>query len=177
MPSNPPENMPRITPYLLYEDLETAVDWLATTFGLSERFRMTGPEGRATHAEMALADGVVMMGHPGPDYRSPKRVGHVCQLVHVYVDDVVRANLASLDRPGFSIYNVGTGIETDVNTLFSYIAEAADYDGAPKHGPTAAGEQRRSCISSERMLEELSVAADTPLSEGIAATVAWFRQN
>jgi UDP-glucose 4-epimerase len=96
---------------------------------------------------------------------------------YVYVDDVVRANLASLDRPGFSIYNVGTGIETDVNTLFSYIAEAADYDGAPKHGPTAAGEQRRSCISSERMLEELSVAADTPLSEGIAATVAWFRQN
>ena len=88
MPSNPPENMPRITPYLLYEDLETAVDWLATTFGLSERFRMTGPGGRATHAEMALADGVVMMGHPGPDYQSPKRAGHVCQLVHVYVDDV-----------------------------------------------------------------------------------------
>ena len=88
MPSNPPQNMPRITPYLLYEDLETAVDWLASTFGLSERFRMTGPEERATHAEMALADGVIMMGHPGPDYRSPKRVGHVCQLVYVYVDDV-----------------------------------------------------------------------------------------
>jgi UDP-glucose 4-epimerase len=96
---------------------------------------------------------------------------------YVYVDDVVRANLASLDRPGFAIYNVGTGVETDVNTLFNHIAEAADFDGAPKHGPAAAGEQRRSCISSERMLEELSVAVDTPLTDGIAKTVAWFREN
>lgn len=96
---------------------------------------------------------------------------------YVYVDDVVRANMASLDRPGFNIYNVGTGVETDVNTLFNHIAKAAGFDGAPKHGPAAAGEQRRSCISSERLLEELSVAVDTPLSDGIPATVAWFRES
>jgi UDP-glucose 4-epimerase len=96
---------------------------------------------------------------------------------YVYVDDVVRANLASLDRPGFATYNVGTGVETDVNNLFNHIAEAADFDGAPTHGPAQAGEQRRSSITSERMLEEMSVAVDTPLSEGIPATVAWFREN
>jgi len=96
---------------------------------------------------------------------------------YVYVDDIVRANLASLDRPGFSTYNVGTGVETDVNTLFNHIAEAANFDAAPTHGPAAAGEQRRSCISSERMLEELSVAVDTPLSDGISNTVAWFRET
>lgn len=27
MPANPPENMPRITPYLLYEDVANALDW------------------------------------------------------------------------------------------------------------------------------------------------------
>lgn len=96
---------------------------------------------------------------------------------YVYVDDVVRANLASLDRPGFATYNVGTGVETDVNNLFNHIAEAADFDGAPTHGPAQAGEQRRSCITSERMLEEMSVAVDTPLSEGIPATVEWFRSH
>ena len=88
MPANPPEGMPRITPYLLYENLAGALTWLATAFGLSERLRMAGPDGRPTHAEMVLADGVVMMGHPGPDYSSPKRHGHVCQLIYVYVDDV-----------------------------------------------------------------------------------------
>jgi UDP-glucose 4-epimerase len=96
---------------------------------------------------------------------------------YVFVDDVVRANIASLDRPGFSVFNVGTGVETDVNTLFNHIAEATDFDGAPKHGPAAPGEQRRSCISSERMLEEVSVAIDTPLEKGIPATVAWFREH
>ena len=96
---------------------------------------------------------------------------------YVYVDDVVRANIATLGRPGFAVFNVGTGVETDVNTLFDHIAEAADFDGAPTHGPAAAGEQRRSCISSERMLEELSVAVDTPLSDGIPITVGWFRDN
>jgi UDP-glucose 4-epimerase len=93
---------------------------------------------------------------------------------YVYVDDVVRANLAVVEHPGFSIYNVGTGVETDVNTLFDSIAEAAEYDRAPEHGPGMPGEQRRSCISSDRLLEELSVAVQTPLASGIPSTVQWF---
>lgn len=96
---------------------------------------------------------------------------------YVYVDDVVRANLAAIDRPGFAVFNVGTGVETDVNALFAHIADAAGYDAAPTHGPAMAGEQRRSSISSERLLEELSVAVDTPLAKGIPATVDWFREN
>ncbi|MCJ7755978.1 MAG: NAD-dependent epimerase/dehydratase family protein, partial [Thermoanaerobaculales bacterium] len=96
---------------------------------------------------------------------------------YVYVDDVVRANAAAIDRPGFAVFNVGTGVETDVNTLFEHISEAADYDAAPSHGPGMPGEQRRSCITSERLLEEMSVAVDTPLAEGIPATVDWFRNR
>jgi UDP-glucose 4-epimerase len=96
---------------------------------------------------------------------------------YVFVEDVVRANLAAINRPDFAIFNVGTGIETDVNTLFDSIAEAAEYDAAPSHGPAMPGEQRRSCISSQSLLEELSVAVDTPLSDGIAATVKWFKSH
>jgi PhnB protein len=88
MVANPPENMPRITPYLLYEDVASALDWLAKVFGLRERVRMPGPDGKITHAEMELADGVVMMGCPGPKYQNPKRVGHVTQHLYIYVDDV-----------------------------------------------------------------------------------------
>jgi len=88
MPKNPPENMPRITPYLYYEDVAGALDWLSNTFGFHERLRMPGPDGKITHAEMELADSVIMMGNPAPDYQNPKRSGHVSQLVYVYVDDV-----------------------------------------------------------------------------------------
>jgi uncharacterized glyoxalase superfamily protein PhnB len=88
MPANPPERVPRITPYLLYEDVSGALDWLAKAFGFRERLRFEDEQGTVTHAEMSLGDGVVMMGHPGPDYRSPKRLGQSTQQVHVYVDDV-----------------------------------------------------------------------------------------
>ena len=111
MPKNPPENMPRITPYLFYEDVAAALDWLATAFGFRERMRMPGPDGAITHAEMELADGVIMMGHPGSDYQNPKRHGHVSQLQYVYVDDVdehfeqaKRAGATILDEPEDQFY-------------------------------------------------------------------------
>jgi uncharacterized glyoxalase superfamily protein PhnB len=79
---------PRITPYLLYEDVAAAVEWLAEAFGFQERLRFTDPDGVVTHAEVDLAGGLVMLGHPGPGYRSPRRLGAYTQLVHVYVGDV-----------------------------------------------------------------------------------------
>jgi PhnB protein len=88
MTESPPEGFPQITPYLLYEDVDAAVDWLVQTFGFVERVRMAGPDGKANHAEVALGDGVVMMGNPGSGYQNPKHRGGATQLVYVYVDDV-----------------------------------------------------------------------------------------
>jgi PhnB protein len=86
--ANPPENMPRISPYLYYEDVAGALAWLSRAFGLSERVRMTGPDGSIAHAEMEFADGVVMMGRPGPDYRNPKHLGGATQSLYLYTDEV-----------------------------------------------------------------------------------------
>jgi PhnB protein len=85
---NPPAGMARITPYLLYEDVDGAVAFLTGAFGFRQRVRIPGPEGKTVHAEITLEDGVVMMGYSGPDYRSPKSRGGVTQEVYVYVDDV-----------------------------------------------------------------------------------------
>jgi uncharacterized glyoxalase superfamily protein PhnB len=80
--------MPRISPYLYYRDVAGALDWLARAFGLVERMRMNGPDGAIVHAEMELADGVVMMGCPSPDYRNPAALGQATQSLYVFVDDV-----------------------------------------------------------------------------------------
>lgn len=88
MSANRPDNMPQIVPYLLYEDLEAALDWLTRAFGFRERTRVDGPDGRPSHAEMKFADGVIMLGCPGQDYVNPARVGHVTHVQYVYVDDV-----------------------------------------------------------------------------------------
>ena len=88
MPANPPANMPRITPYLYYEDVAQALAWLTQAFGFRERLRLPGPDGGIGHAEVELEDGVIMLGRPGPDYRNPKRLGGVTQNIYVYVEDV-----------------------------------------------------------------------------------------
>jgi PhnB protein len=88
MPTNPPENMPRITPYLYYQDVAAALDWLASAYGFTERMRMPGPDGGVIHAEMEYADGVIMMGCPSADYRNPLSLGQATQGLYLFVDDV-----------------------------------------------------------------------------------------
>jgi UDP-glucose 4-epimerase len=96
---------------------------------------------------------------------------------YVYVGDVVAANLAAVGRPGFAVYNVGTGVETDVNVLYDRIASALRSDTQAIHDDPQPGEQRRSCISSQLLKKELGVDVSTPLADGIATTAAWFREN
>lgn len=88
MVSNPPERTPRITPYLLYSNLADALAWVVETCGFVERLRMLGEDGSPTHGEVEYLDGLVMMGAPGGDYRTPEQLGGITQSVHVYVDDV-----------------------------------------------------------------------------------------
>lgn len=82
--------MQRITPYLLYEDVAAALEWLAQAFGFREYgTRMVGPDGKINHAAMELDDGsIIMMGCPGPHYKSPKRLGQVTFNLYVRVDDI-----------------------------------------------------------------------------------------
>jgi PhnB protein len=77
----------RLAPYLLYEDGAAAIDFLTQAFGFEEVMRMEDG-GVVNHAELRLGDDTVMLGHPGPDYKSPKSMGYSNALVHVYVDDV-----------------------------------------------------------------------------------------
>jgi uncharacterized glyoxalase superfamily protein PhnB len=94
----------RISPYLLYADLDSALKWLARAFGLRERARRglasvfvlrtpppnAGPDGKPVHAEMALEndDGLILLGCPGPGYQNPKTLGHITQYLYISVDDV-----------------------------------------------------------------------------------------
>jgi PhnB protein len=80
---------PTVTPYLLYEDVAAALDWVHRAFGFTERLRFADDDGIVNHAEVVVEDGgVVMLGHPGPEYRNPRRSGAGSALVHVVVADV-----------------------------------------------------------------------------------------
>jgi UDP-glucose 4-epimerase len=96
---------------------------------------------------------------------------------YVYVEDVVEAFMAALANGLEGPYNVGTGVETDVNALAGQIAKQAGFTGAPIHGPAKEGEQMRSMLSAARLTQATDWEARTLLEEGIARTVDWFRQT
>jgi PhnB protein len=107
-----PHTINRVTPYLLYANLESAMEWLAKAFGLRERMRQAGPDGKVRHAEMELGeDGLVLMGWPGPGYRTPKQLGQVTHSLYVRVDDVdalferaTKAGAHVLEKPADQAY-------------------------------------------------------------------------
>jgi PhnB protein len=76
-----------ITPYLLYKEVDQALDFLSNAFGFEEVLRYTGPEGYVNHAEMKLDDSSIFLGDPGDQYRNPKELGQETVGLYVMVDD------------------------------------------------------------------------------------------
>ena len=87
--SNPPPGYPRISPYLLYEDAASAVEYLQRSFGFQLRRSEVGGAGRA-HNELVLGnDGLVMLGQAGEGFSCPRTLGvFPPSMIHVYVEDV-----------------------------------------------------------------------------------------
>jgi UDP-glucose 4-epimerase len=94
---------------------------------------------------------------------------------YVFVGDVVRANEQALTYRGSNIFNIGTGIETDVNQLFHHIKALTGSNCEEKHIPAKAGEQMRSVISSKKITDTLGWKPTVPLEEGLKRTVEFFR--
>jgi len=74
---------------------------------------------------------------------------------YLYVGDVARANLLALETRATGPFNIGTGVETDVNALASLLLAAAGSRSQVRHGPPKSGEQRRSVIDCRRAAELL----------------------
>ena len=77
-----------ITPYLLYEDGEAAIEFLGRAFGFREVDRSVGGAG-GLHAELEVPPrgGRVYVGEPPAGFRNPLAVGRT-SLVYVLVDAV-----------------------------------------------------------------------------------------
>ena len=79
---------PMIIPYLFYDDVAAAVDFLVRAFGFSEQMRVGTPSG-GVHAQVKLGDQIVMLGQGGWDkgHATPSVLGRVTSGVFVYLDE------------------------------------------------------------------------------------------
>ena len=77
----------QITPYLLYEDGEAAIEFLVEAFGFREVDRTIGGAG-GMHVELEIAPGGrIYLGQPPAGFENPAKVGRT-SLLYVLVEDV-----------------------------------------------------------------------------------------
>jgi UDP-glucose 4-epimerase len=96
----------------------------------------------------------------------------------VYVGDVAAANVRALERDDITgPVNIGTGVETSVNTLLRRLARTAGTNGAADRAPARPGEQRRSCLDPGLAARRLGWRAGISLDEGLERTYDFFRRE
>ena len=96
-----PEGYHSVTPYLIVEDANAAIDFYTRAFGAAEKFRL--PMGdKVGHAELQIGDSVVMLADEFPerDIRGPKARGGTSSSLMIYVDDVDTVFQRALDAGG-----------------------------------------------------------------------------
>lgn len=96
---------------------------------------------------------------------------------YVFVNDVVKANLLTVNDNNSTVYNIGTGVETNVNEIFTKLNILAGEIAEEKHGPTAKGEQLRSVISSDKLYKKFKWKPSVKIDEGLKITYDYFKSK
>jgi UDP-glucose 4-epimerase len=135
-----------------------------------------GPR-QSPHGEAGV---VAIFSHHLYSGRAPKLYGHGKPTRdYVYVGDVVRALLAAVGSSG--TYNIATGVETDVLTVWTKLQAAAERSQAPAAFAAPAslqpelaelrpGELKHSCLDVSRARRELGFSADVSIDDGLSRT-------
>jgi UDP-glucose 4-epimerase len=87
---------------------------------------------------------------------------------YVHVADVVRALIAAAGRAG--TYNIATGVQTDVMTIWNELRKAAGSTLEPELADLRPGELKHSCLDVGLAERELGWRAEVPIADGLRTT-------
>jgi UDP-glucose 4-epimerase len=95
----------------------------------------------------------------------------------VYVDDVVAAWRAALERPARGAFNLGAGQPVSVRQLLVELAVACGHDGdyPVEQQPGTPGDQGALWADVGRVRDQLGWSAATERQAGLEALVSWAR--
>ncbi len=102
---------------------------------------------------------------------------------YVHVSDIVAVQRAALGQAAgrrwtSGVFNVGTGIETTLRSLYSRVQKTLGLDPVePLYLPENRGELRRSALSHRRLAETFGVAPTVELDAGLAQTLPYYRRK
>ncbi|MFH1426551.1 MAG: NAD-dependent epimerase/dehydratase family protein [Candidatus Kerfeldbacteria bacterium] len=100
---------------------------------------------------------------------------------YIYVDDVISAFLAvqaKLEQGSVSgEYNVGTGVETDVNRIAAVVQEAVGATTELVYADAVPGEIRRSALLAGAFASDFAWKAETTVENGVKKSYQWFNEQ
>ena len=124
-----------------------------------------GPR-QSPHGEAGV---VAIFTHHLHSGSAPKIFGHGKPTRdYVHVSDVVAALRAASGTAG--VFNIATGVETDVMTVWNTLQQASGVSIEPQLAPLREGELQRSCMDPSRAKRELGWQAQVKLEDGLAQT-------
>lgn len=94
----------------------------------------------------------------------------------VYVGDVARMVAAAVETGLAGVFNVSTGRETTVNSIYGTMAACAGSDLSPEYGPAVPNEDRRSSLDPAKAAREARWSAEVPVEKGLRLTCEAFKK-
>ncbi len=95
----------------------------------------------------------------------------------LYVEDVARAVVLSIDAAEDLTVNVGSGSGLRIDELFALMRDLTGYAREPSFAAPRTADVRHSVLDVTRARDELGWSAQVDLREGLARTIAWYRSR
>jgi UDP-glucuronate 4-epimerase len=97
---------------------------------------------------------------------------------YTYIDDIVDGVLRALERcAGYEIYNLGESQTTSLSELVALIGAACGVEPVLDRRPPQPGDVPITYADVTKARERLGYLPRTPVSEGLARFVAWYRER
>ncbi len=96
---------------------------------------------------------------------------------YVFIEDIVKANVALLEKGDGEILNLGSGVPTSDFQIFELVRTATHFNGDPRYAPVRPGEVAHIALSGQRAHDIFGWAPRISLAEGIGRTVQSIQQT
>ena len=96
----------------------------------------------------------------------------------VYSRDVAEALIVTLETyDGDEFFNISSGTQTTIKELYDTVTELMGFEGEVRWDTSRPDGQMYKGFDVSRMKELIGYECRTPLREGLAETIAWFKAN
>jgi len=92
-----PDGCHAVTPYLTVQDANQLIDFLKIAFHGVERAKFTRPDGTILHAQVRIADSLLMIGEPQGQWKP------MPSMLYLYVEDMDATYQRALDAGAISV--------------------------------------------------------------------------